>query len=677
MPEALLVAVLSAVWGFPSFRDGQLHALRAILSRRSTLSILPTGGGKSLVYMLAALLVRGACLVVSPLLALMDDQLAHLPSALPGAVLHSAQSSESAAATCAELRAGRLKVLFVSPERLLSRAFVSIAAALPEEARFTLACVDECHCVSEARSDAHALSPSPDPTHAQWSHNFRPAYYRLGQALRESLGIDTVLALTATATRRTEAAVASTLQIQPSHIQRNAAVRQNLRLTVSRVVDRERSLLSTLKPGGLLASVASVIVYCAYKGQADRLAQYLFTHGVAAVSYHAGKAPAERTRAQALFLANRVRVIAATTAFGMGLDKPDVGAVVNFGLPRSIEAYVQQVGRGGRDGSEALCHSFVDDEEYLRLRSLSFSDGVDQKELSSLLDMIFPADGSALGTCGCVDLQIASAEVGMRQEMIETVLAYLQLPNGVPGETTPYLSALPDMRPTLHIAFHRANAAVAESSPLAAQVLKLGRAKGGKHTVRIPALATGLGVSFSDVQDQLRDLCAAGDVSFTLADYALCFTVLRFPAKKGALATALATRLAEAEACQVGKIDTLFVAATASLAAPDSQGQETVLRQHIRTYFEAAEGTECAPPPGIVKQASSYLAADIRALLRTGREALGTPRSVALVLHGLQSARVSAEAWRSHPSWGKHTAVDFGTVLRACRNAMASNSTTH
>lgn len=356
-------------------------------------------------------------LVVSPLVALMEDQLRHLPPSLPGAVLHSMQTPDQAAATLDALRAGRLKVLFVAPERLLSRRFIALAQELPTEARFSFACIDECHCISE------------------WSHNFRPAYYRLGHLLRQELGITQVLALTATATRRTEAAVASVLSISDGDVLRNACVRQNLRLTVSRESrDRDRSLLELLRPGGRLGRAKSVIAYCTYKGEADRLAQFLFTNGILALSYHAGKKPEERRRAQTLFLANKVRVIAATVAFGMGLDKPDVAAVVNFGLPHSIEAFVQQarvvvslpartssetalqVGRAGRDGSVALCHSFVDDEEFVRLRSLTFSDAVDTSHLRRLIEHIFP-DDAAEGASGCVVVQTMCQELDLRQEV--------------------------------------------------------------------------------------------------------------------------------------------------------------------------------------------------------------------------------------------------------------------
>lgn len=177
----------------------------------------------------------------------MEDQLRHLPPSLPGAVLHSGQSAEHAAATVHALRYGQLKVLFVAPERLLSRRFLQLAASLPQNAKFTLACVDECHCVSE------------------WSHNFRPAYYRLGRVLRRDIGVSHILALTATATRRTEAAVAAQLGIPACDVLRNASVRANLRLSVSREVDRERALLAMLKPSGMLRDTRGIIVYCSYK----------------------------------------------------------------------------------------------------------------------------------------------------------------------------------------------------------------------------------------------------------------------------------------------------------------------------------------------------------------------------------------------------------------------------
>jgi len=213
-------------------------------------------------------MLPGVTLVVSPLVALMEDQLTHLPKGLPGAALHSGQTPEHAAAVVNALRAGSLKILFIAPERLLSRRFLDLAATLPVDARFTFACVDECHCVSE------------------WSHNFRPAYYHLGRVLRAELGLSRILALTATATRRTEAAVVSSLGIGSAHIIRAACMRANLRLTVSRESKRDAALLAMLRPGGRLEHAKSVIAYASYKVCGERV---LHAYSVLSMAPAAGR----------------------------------------------------------------------------------------------------------------------------------------------------------------------------------------------------------------------------------------------------------------------------------------------------------------------------------------------------------------------------------------------------
>jgi ATP-dependent DNA helicase Q4 len=317
------------------------------------------------------LLFPGLTLVVSPLLALMADQLRGLPPALPGAALRSDQSQTHLFAVLDEMRAGKLKVLFVSPERLLNERFLNDLRLVP--GGVSLAVVDEAHCVSE------------------WSHNFRPAYHRLGRVLRSRLRVrGPVLALTATATKRTETSLRSTLDIPEEGAFRDDAIRANLTLSAMRVPASAReATLKHLLQREPMRGVGSAIVYVAFQNQAETVAAYLQTNGVNAKAYHAGQEPKDRQRTQAQFFAGSVRVVVATVAFGMGLDKADVRAVINYSLPRSPEAYIQQAGRAGRDGLPARCVSFIDADDFTRLRSLSFSDGVDRAAVHKLLETVF------------------------------------------------------------------------------------------------------------------------------------------------------------------------------------------------------------------------------------------------------------------------------------------------
>ncbi|KAI3428841.1 hypothetical protein D9Q98_007658 [Chlorella vulgaris] len=371
---AALTCVLHSVFGHPAFRGLQLPTVQRLLGGESLLSIMPTGMGKSLCYQLPALLLPGLTLVVSPLIALMHDQAASVPPQLTAAVLWSGQRREEAVQVLADVAAGRIKVLFVSPERLNNPHLLeALRPCMP----LPLVVVDEAHCVAE------------------WGHSFRPAYFRLGAALAGSVRAQRILALTATATRPTEAAIRQVLRISAQSVLRDAAVRQNLRLQVLRTSgggssQASRNRICALFSGsGQLAAVRSAIVYCCFKEDANQLARLLSTRGVSARAYHAGKDYRERSAVEADFACGRVRVVAATVAFGMGINLARVGAVVHAWLPRSLEEYVQQVGRAGRDGSEAQCVALLDDSDFVRLRSLAFSSVLDQAAVGAFLDAIF------------------------------------------------------------------------------------------------------------------------------------------------------------------------------------------------------------------------------------------------------------------------------------------------
>jgi len=211
-------------------------------------------------------------------------------------------------------------VLFVSPEKLCSDKFVSLLRSL--KIQFGFACIDEAHCVSE------------------WSHNFRPSYLRLQHVLQNKLGIKTILAMTATATKRTEISICQSLSIPSNGVVRCSVIRPNLHLNASLADDRHLELIKLLNSTPF-SDFNSIIIYCMLQRETDELAGYLQMKGFDAVSYHAGKPPKERKRVQDQFTKNKVRIIVATVAFGMGLDKPDVRGVIHFSLPKSPENYIQ------------------------------------------------------------------------------------------------------------------------------------------------------------------------------------------------------------------------------------------------------------------------------------------------------------------------------------------------
>jgi len=323
---------LRARFGFPDFRPGQRRAVRAALAGRSALVVLPTGGGKSLCYQIPALVLDGLTVVVSPLISLMFDQVvAARARGIAAASLTSAQSTGERARVMDDAAAGRLRLLYVAPERLANGAMIGALRRIG----VALLAVDEAHCVSE------------------WGHDFRPAYRQLG-LVRRALGLPPTLALTATATPAVRDDVAASLRLGDD-VERivGSFDRPNLRLHATRVPDdaeRRRRLLALLRPFR-----GPALVYVPTRSAAERWTRSLWNGGIQAFPYHAGLEHAVRRQVQEDFLADRVDCVVATGAFGMGIDKPDVRTVVHLGLSTSLEAYYQEAGRAGRDGRPARC----------------------------------------------------------------------------------------------------------------------------------------------------------------------------------------------------------------------------------------------------------------------------------------------------------------------------------
>ncbi|MCP9487383.1 MAG: ATP-dependent DNA helicase [Gaiellaceae bacterium MAG52_C11] len=322
-----LQPALRRLFGFEDFRPGQERVVEAAVEGRDTLALMPTGSGKSLTYQLAAMLRPTPTLVLSPLIALMKDQIDKLPPEVSGqaTLINSSLEPDEAARRLRAVADGRYRLLYAAPERLRQRTFVDALA----EIDVGLVVIDEVHCVS------------------MWGHDFRPDYLFIRRAL-ERLGRPSILGMTATATPETERQIAEALGRDPE-IVRTSIVRPNLRYDVELVDnedDRLRALVRRLHGlGG-----ASAIVYARSRLSCEKLARTLRAHDLGATHYHAGLEPAERSATQEEFIEGRVQTVVATTAFGMGIDKPDIRLVALYNYPESLESYVQMIGRAGRDG---------------------------------------------------------------------------------------------------------------------------------------------------------------------------------------------------------------------------------------------------------------------------------------------------------------------------------------
>ncbi len=328
-----LTHLLQSHFHFPRFRPGQLQALRPILAGKHTLLVMPTGSGKSLCYQLPALLGEGLVLVISPLIALMQDQVRALQQrGIPAAALHSLQSAEEQATILRRVNAGLYRLVYVAPERLRNATF---RQSLPSRGVRLLA-VDEAHCIS------------------QWGHDFRPAYleiYRTWQALGEP----TVLATTATATPLVQQDILQQLHLPSAERVVTGFNRPNLFFEVTYAAD-EDAKLRDLRAALPQEADGSYIVYVGTKRAAEELADLINrSTGFEAVYYHGGLEADVRRRVQLRFLQNRVPVLVATNAFGMGVDKANVRAVIHWDIPGTLEAYYQEAGRAGRDGRPARC----------------------------------------------------------------------------------------------------------------------------------------------------------------------------------------------------------------------------------------------------------------------------------------------------------------------------------
>lgn len=391
---------LRRVFGYSQFRSGQESVISAVLAGRSAAAIFPTGAGKSLCYQLPAIMLPHLTLVVSPLLALIQDQLTFMQRlGIAAASIDSTQTREQTQTVMAEARSGALKILMISVERLNNERFRNFIAQVP----ISLLVVDEAHCISE------------------WGHNFRPDYLKL-PAYQQQLAIPQTLLLTATATPPVVADMQARFAIGADDVVCTGFYRSNLDLSVEPVSSQHklRRLLDWLTQRAEQPS----IVYVTLQKTAEQVAEHLSRHGVAAQAYHAGLGHEQRVAIQQQFMADQVNCVVATIAFGMGIGKSDIRNVVHFDLPKSIEGYSQEIGRAGRDGLPSECLVLANQDSLQVLENFVYGDTPEPTGIRSVLDELLAVPP---GQAWELTLTQLSNHSNIRLLPLKTLLVQLEL----------------------------------------------------------------------------------------------------------------------------------------------------------------------------------------------------------------------------------------------------------
>ena len=627
-----VLPTLRQYFGFESLRAGQEQVIRALLDGRSALAVFPTGGGKSLCYQLPALLLDGVTLVVSPLIALMQDQVAALTArGIAAARLDSTLTGDELRELYQRLDNGEIKLLYIAPERFSNDTFRQHLKRLP----IRLIAIDEAHCIAE------------------WGHNFRPDYLKLAQICRR-LKIPRVLALTATATPTVARQIRRHFRIAAADHVQLSFHRPNLDLRITPCSAAERPTMLLEK---LTSLSGSAIVYVTRQETAEAVATMLARHGLAARAYHAGLPAPCRAEAQSSFMAGDTRIIVATIAFGMGIDKSNIRAVFHYNLPKSLENHTQEIGRAGRDGQPASCEMFACGDDLTVLENFIYADTPTPQALTNLLDRVL-----RLGPVFDVSPYELSITCDIRQSVIATVMAYLEVAGIIMATGAFYATYRAKLLTTP--AKILAGRGPAEKKFIQ-QLIDCGESKRGWLNFQPSSLTEKLRRSRAQIVAALNDLHAAGDIALSVAGVRHGYKLRTAPGALNVLTDELVAKFQAREAADLARLrQVLGLSAhrgclTAYLTGYFGEIMDQACGHCDRCAGRAATTIKCADP----RTATAAELMAVRELVAERHAALATPRQLARFLCGMASPAATSARLASHQTFALLAELPFAEVL--------------
>ncbi|MEZ5300261.1 MAG: ATP-dependent DNA helicase RecQ [Verrucomicrobiales bacterium] len=629
-------SILEKHFGLPAFRAGQRDVIDALLAGRSALAVFPTGGGKSLCYQLPALMLDGLTLVVSPLIALMKDQVDALRArGIAAARLDSTLSAGEAQEIYRGMSEGSLRLLYVAPERLANERFLSRLRGLKS---IPLMAIDEAHCISE------------------WGHNFRPDYLKLAELAKE-IGATRVLALTATATPKVAADIRQAFAIDPADHVQTGFRRKNLKLRVipAPAAKRDALLVERLRA----APPGPAIVYVTLQHTAESVAGMLQRSGIRARAYHAGMRDEDRAAAQEAFMAGEAPVIVATIAFGMGIDKADIRAIFHYNLPKSLENYVQEIGRAGRDGGDSVCEMLACADDRAALENFTYGDTPTEQSIRAMLDRLLH-----LGERFDISRYELSATHDIRPLVVATVLTYLEL-RGILRSEGPFYD-------TYKIQLLRPEHQILAGYDAARQEFLrrvLASASKGRAWLTLPLTETAaqLGEPRDRLVRAIGYLEEMGDLRVQPAGLRHAYRLVCPPENPRALAAEISDSFATGEQRDIGRLGLVIDYASHG-------GCQTA---YLLNYFGEEMPDPCGECTGCQEGKARQIPASPRRVIQTAELAtiqnllkerhapLKRPRQLARFLTGITSPAATRARLNRHDAFGMLEGVPFNEVMTA------------